>query len=235
MTSSGEQVASGKLYIVSTPIGNLGDMTYRGVDILKSVAIIAAEDTRTSRRLLDHYEISTALLSYHDFNKEHVTPRLLEKMQSGDDLALITDAGTPLVSDPGFYLVRAAIAAGVEVVPIPGPSALLAAVVGAGLPTDRFVFEGFLPKKKGRQTRLKQLAEDPRTLVIYESPQRVERTLRDIRAAWGNRPIVIARELTKKFEEFIRGELNDVLQKLESKNLKGEIVLIIGGNIDRKT
>jgi len=228
------QSAAGKLYIVSTPIGNLGDMTYRGVDVLKSVSMIAAEDTRTSRRLLDHYEISTAMLSYHDFNKEHVTPRLLEKIQSGNDLALITDAGTPLVSDPGFYLVRAAIAVGLEVIPIPGPSALLAAVVGAGLPTDRFVFEGFLPKKKGRQTRLKQLADDPRTLVIYESPQRIERTLRDIRAAWGNRQVVIARELTKKFEEFIRGELNDVLQKLDGKTLKGEIVLIIGGNLDRK-
>ncbi|MCF7801736.1 MAG: 16S rRNA (cytidine(1402)-2'-O)-methyltransferase [Candidatus Marinimicrobia bacterium] len=208
-------------------------MTYRGVEILKSVALIGAEDTRTSRRLLDHYQIKTPLLSYHDFNKEHVTPRLLEKLAAGDDLALITDAGTPMVSDPGFFLTRAAIAAGIEVVPIPGASALLAAIVGAGLPTDRFVFEGFLPRKKGRQTRLKQLAADPRTLVIYESPQRIEKTLRDIRAAWGNRPVVIARELTKKFEEFIRGELNDVMQKLEGKTLKGEIVLIIGGKLDR--
>ena len=226
-------MAAGKLYIVSTPIGNLGDMTYRGVEILRSVAMIAAEDTRTSRRLLSHYSINTALLSYHDFNKEQATPRLLEKLEAGDDLALVSDAGTPMVSDPGFYLARAAIAAGIEVVPIPGASALLAAVVGAGLPTDRFVFEGFLPRKKGRQTRLKQLAEDTRTLVIYESPQRVEKTLRDIRAAWGNRPVVIARELTKKFEEFIRGELNDVLQKLEGKTLKGEVVLIVGGNLER--
>ncbi|MCF7842860.1 MAG: 16S rRNA (cytidine(1402)-2'-O)-methyltransferase, partial [Lentisphaeria bacterium] len=154
-------------------------MTYRGVEILNSVALIGAEDTRTSRRLLAHYHIETPLLSYHDFNKEHATPRLLEKLLAGDDLALITDAGTPMVSDPGFYLTRAAIAAGIEVVPIPGASALLAALVGAGLPTDRFVFEGFLPRKKGRQTRLKQLADDPRTLVIYESPQRVEKTLRD--------------------------------------------------------
>lgn len=226
-------MAAGKLYIVSTPIGNLGDMTYRGVDVLNAVALIAAEDTRTSRRLLDHYRIATPLLSYHDFNKEQVTPRLLEKLAGGDDLALITDAGTPMVSDPGFFLTRAAIAAGIEVVPIPGASALLAAVVGAGLPTDRFVFEGFLPRKKGRQTRLKQLAADPRTLVIYESPQRIEKTLRDIRAAWGNRPVVIGRELTKKFEEFIRGELNDVLQKLDGKTLKGEIVLIVGGKLDR--
>lgn len=226
-------MAAGKLYIVSTPIGNLGDMTYRGVEILKLVALIGAEDTRTSRRLLDHYQIQTPLLSYHDFNKEQVTPRLLEKLATGEDLALITDAGTPMVSDPGFFLTRAAIAAGIEVVPIPGASALLAAIVGAGLPTDRFVFEGFLPRKKGRQTRLKQLAGDPRTLVIYESPQRIEKTLRDIRAAWGNRPVVIARELTKKFEEFIRGELNDVMQKLEGKTLKGEIVLIVGGKLDR--
>ncbi len=225
-------MTAGKLYIVSTPIGNLGDMTFRAVETLKAVTMIAAEDTRTSRALLGHFSIPTRVFSYHDFNKEQVTPQLVKKLASGDSIALISDAGTPMVSDPGFYLVRAAIAAEIDVVPIPGASALLSAIVVAGIPTDRFAFEGFLPRKKGRQTRLKLLSIDPRTLVIYESAKRLERTLRDIRAAWGNRPIVIAREMTKKFEEFIRGELNDVMKKLAGKALKGELVLVIGGNIE---
>lgn len=225
-------MAAGKLYIVSTPIGNLGDMTFRAVETLKAVTMIAAEDTRNSKILLHHFSIPTRIFSYHDFNKEQVTPQLVKKLASGDSIALISDAGTPMVSDPGFYLVRAAIAAEIDVVPIPGASALLSAIVVAGIPTDRFVFEGFLPRKKGRQTRLKLLSTDPRTLVIYESAQRLERTLRDIRAVWGNRPLVIAREMTKKFEEFIRGELNDVMKKLKGKALKGELVLVIGGNIE---
>jgi len=207
-------------------------MTFRAVETLKAVTMIAAEDTRTSRALLGHFSIPTRVFSYHDFNKEQVTPQLVKKLASGDSIALISDAGTPMVSDPGFYLVRAAIAAEIDVVPIPGASALLSAIVVAGIPTDRFAFEGFLPRKKGRQTRLKLLSIDPRTLVIYESAKRLERTLRDIRAAWGNRPIVIAREMTKKFEEFIRGELNDVMKKLAGKALKGELVLVIGGNIE---
>ena len=219
----------GTLYIVSTPIGNLGDFTFRAVETLKSVQLVAAEDTRVSGVLLKHYQIETPMFSYHDHNKEHVTPGLLRKLEQGDDIALITDAGTPLVSDPGFYLVRAAIAAGITIVPIPGASALLAGLVAAGLPSDRFAFEGFLPRKKGRQTRLKLLAEDSRTLILYESPLRLGRTLRDIGEYMGDRQVVIARELTKKFEEFMRGTVSEIREQLDRRSIKGEVIIIIGG------
>jgi len=223
-------MTTGKLYIVSTPIGNLADFTFRAVDTLKSVSLIAAEDTRVSGVLLKHYEISTPMFSYHDHNKEQATPGLLRKLESGDDVALITDAGTPLVSDPGFFLVRAAIADGVEVIPIPGASAMLAALVAAGLPSDRFTFEGFLPRKKGRQTRMKYLAEDPRTVIIYESPHRISKTLRDIGEYMGDREVVIAREITKKFEEFIRGTVSEIREQLDTRSIKGEVVIMIKGN-----
>lgn len=222
-------MSTGKLYIVSTPIGNLGDFTFRAVDTLKKVDLIAAEDTRVSGVLLKHYEISTPMFSYHDHNKEQATPGLLRKLENGDDVALITDAGTPLVSDPGFYLARAAVAAGLDIVPIPGASAMLAAMVAAGLPSDRFTFEGFLPRKKGRQSRLKYLAEDPRTLILYESPHRVGRTLRDIHDHMGNRQVVIGREITKKFEEFIRGTVSEIREQLDTRSIKGEVVILIGG------
>ena len=220
----------GILYIVSTPIGNLADFTFRAVDVLKSVTLIAAEDTRVSGVLLKHYEIPTPMLSYHDHNKEQATPGLLRKLENGDDIALISDAGTPLISDPGFFLVRAAIAQGLEVVPIPGASAMLAAMVAAGLPSDRFTFEGFLPRKKGRQTRFKALAEDPRTIILYESPHRVARTLRDISEYMGDRQVVIGREITKKFEEFIRGSVSEIREQLDTRSIKGEVVIMIGGN-----
>jgi len=222
-------MSSGKLYIVSTPIGNLGDFTFRAVDTLKSVQLIAAEDTRVSGRLLKHYAISTPMLPYHDHNKEQATPGLLRKLEGGDDLALISDAGTPLISDPGFFLVRAAVAQNIEVIPIPGASAMLAALVAAGLPSDRFTFEGFLPRKKGRQTRFKMLAEDPRTIILYESPHRVARTLRDIVEYMGDRQVVIAREITKKFEEFIRGTASEIREQLDTRSIKGEVVIMIGG------
>ncbi|NQT62040.1 MAG: 16S rRNA (cytidine(1402)-2'-O)-methyltransferase [Candidatus Marinimicrobia bacterium] len=221
---------SGKLYIVSTPIGNLGDFTFRAVDVLKSVQLIAAEDTRVSGVLLKHYEIKTPMQSYHDHNKEQATPGLLRKLESGDDIALISDAGTPLISDPGFFLVRAAVAENIEVVPIPGASAMLAALVAAGLPSDRFTFEGFLPRKKGRQTRFKMLAEDPRTIILYESPHRVGRTLKDIEEHMGDRQVVIGREITKKFEEFIRGSVSEIREQLDTRSIKGEVVIMIGGN-----
>ncbi len=220
----------GKLYIVSTPIGNLGDFTFRAVDVLKSVQLIAAEDTRVSGVLLKHYEISKPMLPYHDHNKEQATPGLLRKMENGDDIALISDAGTPLISDPGFYLVRAAIEHKIEIVPIPGASAMLAGLVAAGLPSDRFTFEGFLPRKKGRQTRFKVLAEDPRTIIIYESPHRVSRTLKDIGEYMGDRQLVIGREITKKFEEFIRGTVSEIREQLDTRSIKGEVVIMIGGN-----
>lgn len=221
---------TGKLYIVSTPIGNLGDFTFRAVDILKAVQLIAAEDTRVSGVLLKHYEIKTPMLPYHDHNKEQATPGLLRKMENGDDIALISDAGTPLISDPGFYLVRAAIAQKIDVVPIPGASAMLAALVAAGLPSDRFLFEGFLPRKKGRQTRFKSLAVEPRTIILYESPHRVAKTLRDIGEYMGDRQVVVAREITKKYEEFIRGSVSEIREQLDTRSIKGEVVIMIGGN-----
>jgi len=221
----------GILYIVSTPIGNLGDISYRAVEILKSVKLIAAEDTRITRRLMDHYAVDTPMLPYHDHNKEQVTPKFLKRLEDGEIIALVTDAGTPMVSDPGFYLVRAAIKAGIEICPIPGASALLAAVVAAGLPTDRFSFEGFLPRKKGRQTRLKELSEDKRTIVIYESPHRLARTIRDLYEAMGDRPVTVAREITKKYEEFLRGTLSEIREQLGARTVKGEIVIIVGGKV----
>ncbi len=194
------------------------------------MGLIAAEDTRVSGVLLKHYEIKTPMLSYHDHNKVHATPGILRKLERGDDIALITDAGTPLVSDPGFFLVRAAIEQGIDVVPIPGASAMLAAMVAAGLPSDRFSFEAFLPRKKGRQTRLKLLAEDPRTIILYESPHRVGKTLKDIAEHMGDRKVVVAREITKKFEEFIRGSVSEIREQLDTRSIKGEVVIIIEGN-----
>lgn len=205
-------------------------MTYRAVETLKNVDLIAAEDSRVSGNLLKHYAVATPMLAYHDHNKEQATPGIIRKLLNGDDIGLITDAGTPMVSDPGFYLTRAAIAEDIEVVPIPGASAVLAALVGGGLPSDRFAFEGFLPRKKGRAARLKLMADDPRTLILYESPHRLSRTLEDIGSHMGDRQIAIGRELTKKFEEFIRGTVTEVREQIVNRSIKGEVVIMIGGN-----
>lgn len=222
---------SGTLYVVSTPIGNLEDITLRALRILKEVAIIAAEDTRHTQKLLSHFDIHTTLTSYHDFNKEEKTPVLLSKMAEGASIAIVSDAGTPTLSDPGFYLIREAIRAGLPVSPIPGPAAALAALAVSGLPPDRFVFEGFLPKKKGaRARRLEQLKPDPRTLIFYESPFRIVGLLEEIKTILGDRPVVVAREITKMFEEFIRGTVTEVLEKIGKKTMKGEITLVVGGN-----
>ncbi|MCG3111375.1 MAG: 16S rRNA (cytidine(1402)-2'-O)-methyltransferase [Candidatus Manganitrophus sp. SB1] len=222
---------SGTLYVVSTPIGNLEDITLRAIRILKEVAIIAAEDTRHTQKLLSHFDIHTTLTSYHDFNKEEKTPVLLSKMAEGASIAIVSDAGTPTLSDPGFYLIREAIRAGLPVSPIPGPAAALAALAVSGLPPDRFVFEGFLPKKKGaRARRLEQLKPDPRTLIFYESPFRIVGLLEEIKTILGDRPVVVAREITKMFEEFIRGTVTEVLEKIGKKTVKGEITLVVGGN-----
>lgn len=222
---------SGTLYVVSTPIGNLEDITLRALRILKEVAIIAAEDTRHTQKLLSHFDIHTTLTSYHDFNKEEKTPVLLSKMAEGASIAIVSDAGTPTLSDPGFYLIREAIRAGLPVSPIPGPAAALAALAVSGLPPDRFVFEGFLPKKKGARTRrLEQLKPDPRTLIFYESPFRIVGLLEEIKTILGDRPVVVAREITKMFEEFIRGSVTEVLEKIGKKTVKGEITLVVGGN-----
>ena len=214
--------------MVSTPIGNLGDFTFRAVEILRAVDLIAAEDTRVSGVLLKHYEITTPMLPYHDHNKVQATPGLVRKLENGDNIALITDAGTPMVSDPGFFLVREVIGNGIPVIPIPGASAMLAGLVASGLPSDRFTFEGFLPRKKGRQTRFRELAECKKTIIIYESPHRVVRTLRDITEYLGDRPVVIAREITKRYEEFIRGKVSEVREQLDTRSIKGEVVIIIG-------
>ncbi len=191
--------------------------------------MILAEDTRTARRLLSHLNISNRLVSYYSYNEARRIPRVLEELTRGKQIALISEAGTPLISDPGHKLVMAAVREGIPVVPIPGASSLLTALVASGLPTDRFVFEGFLPRKKGRQTRLRHLAEEEGTIVLFESAVRIEKTLEDIVKTLGNRYIVLARELTKVHEEFVRGYAKEVIQQLQSRKLKGEIVLLIAG------
>ena len=225
-----EEILKGALYLVSTPIGNLSDMTYRAVHILKNVDLIAAEDTRTSRVLLRHYEIENQLVSYHSYNIKKETPRLVGQLKQGKSIALVSDAGTPGISDPGFNLVRECSVENIRIVPIPGASALLAGLVASGLSTHRFAYEGFLPLKKGRKTRLTYLAEEKRTIVIYESPHRIEKTVRELNEFWGDRNCVMAREITKKFEEFFRGTLSALAEHLQTGKVKGEIVLIVEGN-----
>lgn len=224
---------TGTLYLVSTPIGNLKDITYRAVEILSTVDLIAAEDTRHAAILLRHYNISTPTTSYFDFNKERKTPGLIEKLLSGRSIAVISDAGTPGISDPAFYIVREAIRHDITVEAIPGATAFVPALIISGLPTDRFIFEGFLPPKKGRQTRLKALSEEFRTIIIYESPKKLLTTLRDLRQHLGNRRISLARELTKKFEQIYRGTLEEITENPSVIKLKGEFVIIIEGNKEK--
>lgn len=217
------------LYIVATPIGNLEDMTFRAVRILKEVEYIFAEDTRVTRKLLQYYEISTKLDRYDEFTKMKRIPDMIKLLEEGKNIALVTDAGTPCISDPGYELVDAALKAGIQVSPIPGASALTAATSVAGISLRRFCFEGFLPKKKGRQTLFKRLAEEEKPVVLYESPFRLMRTLKDIEKYLGNRELVIVREITKIYEEILRGKTRELLEKLENRTIKGEIVLIIKG------
>lgn len=220
----------GILYLISTPIGNLEDITYRAVKVLNEIDLIAAEDTRHTRILLDYYQIQKPTTSYHDFNKFSKGKQLLAELQSGKNLALVTDAGTPGISDPGYYLINLAIEAGIQVIPIPGPTALIAALSASGLPTDSFIFFGFLPRKTiARQHKLKTLAELECTLVFYESPFRISGLLIDIQTVFDNRRIVISRELTKKFEEIIRGTVNEVITATTGKTWKGEITVAIEG------
>jgi 16S rRNA (cytidine1402-2'-O)-methyltransferase len=223
----------GSLYVVATPIGNLADLSPRAVEVLRSVQRIAAEDTRHSRKLLQHFSIQTPLLAVHEHNERDVAPRLVEQLCSGHSLALISDAGTPLISDPGFNLVRLARAAGVRVIPVPGPCALVCALSASGLATDRFVFEGFLPAKRAaRRARLDELKHDPRTLVLYESSHRVVDCLQDLAELFGGaRQAVLARELTKQFETIRDGSLQELAQWVvaDSNQQKGEIVLLLAG------
>lgn len=219
------------LYIVPTPVGNLDDMTIRAINTLKDADLILAEDTRTSSVLLKHFDIHTPMQSHHKYNEHASVRHLTERLEAGENIALISDAGTPGISDPGFMLVRECRRAGVEVTVLPGATAFVPALVGSGLPCDRFVFEGFLPLKKGRATRLAQLAEDPRSIIIYESPVRLPRTLRNLAEAFGvDREACVAREISKKFETFHSGTLKELSEYFEANSPKGEIVIIIKGN-----
>ena len=217
-----------KLVIVPTPIGNLEDMTIRGISTLKSVDLILAEDTRTSAKLLKHFDISTPMKSYHMYNEHKILKSIIEKLKSGLQIALISDAGTPAISDPGFLLVRACIAEGIALECLPGATAFVPALVNSGLPNDRFVFEGFLPSKKGRQTRLKLLANETRTTVLYVSPHKLQKTLQDIALYFGSeRRISISRELSKVYEETRRGSVQSILEHYTKHPAKGEIVVVI--------
>ncbi len=218
------------LYLVPTPIGNLEDITLRALRILSEVDLIACEDTRTSRVLLSKHDISTKVTSYHEHNERTKAKSLVDQMLAGSNVALISDAGSPGISDPGFYLVRECIRNDIRVEALPGPSAIIPALTASGLPSDKFVFEGFLPAKKGRKTRIDQLAGEERTIIFYESPHRIGRTLRDLVAAFGeDRPAVVARELTKLHETLHRGTLGSLHEEFEQmERVRGEIVLIVG-------
>lgn len=230
-----ESPQTGMLYVVGTPIGNLEDMTPRALRVLQEADIIAAEDTRHTQHLLTHFAFQATLTSYHDFNKETKAPVLVTRLREGRSVALVSDAGMPTISDPGYFLINRCIEAGIRVVPIPGPSAVTAALAASGLPTDTFHFEGFLPKPSGRLgRRLDALRDYPGTIVLFESPQRLAKTLRHIEGAWGNRRAVIARELTKLHEEILRGTVTELLAEIERRPRRGEITLLIEGLGRRK-
>ncbi len=230
-TSCHHRVVTGTLYLVGTPIGNLGDLAPRAVETLASVDLIAAEDTRRTGRLLAHLQlVDRPLLSFFEGNERERTEEVLRRLRDGATVALVTDGGMPTVSDPGFRLVRACAAEGIDVRVVPGPSAAIAALAISGLPTDRFVFEGFLPRKAGeRRARLEALTSDPRTIVLFESPKRVQATVAEALDALGDRPAAVARELTKLHEEVLRGRLSELPEGLAASTLKGEIVVVIGG------
>lgn len=219
-----------KLYIVPTPIGNLEDMTFRAIKVLQEVDVILAEDTRTSGKLLKHFEITTPMQSHHMHNEHKTVEVIIKRIQSGETFALISDAGTPAISDPGFLLSRACIQQGIDIECLPGATAFVPALVNSGLPNDKFVFEGFLPVKKGRQTRLKFLADETRTMIFYESPHKLLKTLADFSTYFGeDRQISVSRELTKLFEETKRGVVKEVLSYFTAKPPKGEIVIVVEG------
>jgi 16S rRNA (cytidine1402-2'-O)-methyltransferase len=223
------------LYLVPTPIGNLGDITLRALDILKSVDVILAEDTRTSGVLLKHYSITKPLQSFHIFNEHKTVHTLIDRLQKGETMALISDAGTPGISDPGFLLVREALKAGIKIDCLPGATALIPALVKSGFPTDRFVFEGFLPHKKGRQTLMKKLAEEDRTVIFYESPHRLVKALEQLVEYFGPiRQASVSRELSKKFEETRNGTAQELLDYFSNKEVKGEIVVVVSGKPKEK-
>ena len=222
---------AGILYVVATPIGNLGDMTRRAIDVLSDVDVIASEDTRVTRRLLSHFDIENRCVSYHDNNEQYRSEELVKSLIDGNSVALVSDAGTPCISDPGYRVVNLAKQSRIEVVSVPGPSAVTAALSISGLPTDHFFFEGFLPKKKGRQTRFQFLSSLEASIVVYESPMRIIKTLNDISTLMGDTRIVsVCREITKKFEEAFMGTIGDAIAYFSQKNPKGEFVIIIAKN-----
>ena len=225
----------GILYIVPTPVGNMEDMTFRAVRLLKEVDLVLAEDTRTSGSLLKHYEIKNALMSHHKFNEHGTSAGIVNRLLAGENIALISDAGTPGISDPGFFLVREAVRAGVEVQCLPGATAFVPALVSSGLPCDRFAFEGFLPQKKGRQTKLQSLKDEERTMIFYESPFRLVKTLQQFAEAYGgDRQVSVCREISKVHEESVRGSLDEVIAHFKEKEPKGEIVIVLAGRNEKE-
>ena len=224
----------GILYIVPTPVGNMEDMTFRAVRILKEVDLVLAEDTRTSGILLKHFEIKNALMSHHKFNEHGTSAGIVNRLLAGENVALISDAGTPGISDPGFFLVREAVRAGIEVQCLPGATAFVPALVSSGLPCDRFCFEGFLPQKKGRQTKILSLKDEERTMIFYESPYRLVKTLQQFAEVYGaDRQVSVCREISKVFEESVRGSLEEVIAHFQAKEPKGEIVIVLEGKNEK--
>ena len=219
----------GTLYIVSTPIGNLSDITFRAVEVLKQVDLIACENTRRTKILLEKFGLAKNLISYYNYNERQRAEEIIRELKSGKNVALVSDSGTPGISDPGFVLIKRAIEENITITPIPGPTAFVCALVGSGLPMDEFVFVGFLTHKKGRKTKLKKLSEEERTVILYESPHRLIKTLNEILENFGDREIAVAKELTKIHEEFFRGKISEVLKKLTSDKIKGEFVIVISG------
>jgi len=225
----------GILYICGTPIGNLEDITLRALDILKKVELIAAEDTRHTKKLLNYYQINTPITSYYEYNKFKKAPYLIEKIKSGQKIALVSDAGMPGISDPGYVLINLALKNNIKVIPIPGVSALTTALVVSGLPTDKFIFEGFLPRKSTeRKKYFKNIENEERTIIFYEAPHRLKRALKDMLDIWGDREITVARELTKSYEEILRGKLSEVINEINRREIKGEITLVVQGEIRKK-
>ena len=223
-------MSMGTLYLVPTPVGNLEDITFRALKVLKEADLILAEDTRTSGILLKHFEIKNAMLSYHKFNEHQTVDRVVERLKGGETVAVVSDAGTPGISDPGFLVAREAIKAGIEVITLPGATAFVPALVSSGLPCDKFCFEGFLPQKKGRQTRLNALAEEPRTIIFYESPHRIVKTLEQFKEVFGAaRPVSVCREISKIHEESVRGTVEEVLEHFKKNEPRGEFVIVLGG------
>jgi 16S rRNA (cytidine1402-2'-O)-methyltransferase len=233
--SETESKKAGTLYLVPTPIGNLGDITSRALEIIKAVELIACEDTRVTGKLLSLYGVKKRMLSYHNFNEQARLPQLLSVLTAGGDVAIISDAGSPGLSDPAYRIIRAAIANGIKISPLPGANSVIPALTASGLPLDRFFFEGFLPQKSAaRKNRLAKLRELDHTLIFFESPFRIEKTVADLLEVLGDRPACLAREISKMYEEFIRGKLSEILTQVSQRRLKGEFVIVVAGHLRKE-